>query len=75
MQTILTLADLQRDPERLLDEDETAGFRGCSKATMQRDRWAGTGIPYVKCGRKARYLARDVLASVMATRVQTNQGT
>lgn len=73
MQTTLTLADLQADPERLLEDTEAARFRSGSTATLARDRWANTGIPFIKLGRKVFYRAGDVLAWVEARRVQTQQ--
>jgi hypothetical protein len=34
--------------DALFDEKTIAAVRDCSLATMQRDRWAGTGIPFIK---------------------------
>lgn len=73
MATILTLTDLSTDPDRLLTAEQAAPFRGGSPATMARDRWAGTGIPYIKLGRQPWYRAGDVLAWVSARRVQPQQ--
>ncbi len=72
MQPNLSLADLQADPERLLTDTEAAPFRGGSTATLARDRWANTGISFLKLGRKVVYRAGDVLAWVEARRVQTH---
>lgn len=30
-----------------------AALRDCSLATIERDRWAGTGIPFIKIGPSA----------------------
>lgn len=38
-----------------------AAIRDCSLATVERDRWAGTGVPFVKCGRSVRYRKIDIL--------------
>ncbi len=38
-----------------------AAVRGCSLATVERDRWAGIGVPFVKCGRSVRYRKGDIL--------------
>lgn len=73
MQTKLSLADLQADPERLLTDVEAAPFRGGAVATLARDRWANTGMPFLKLGRKVVYRAGDVLAWVSARRVQPQQ--
>lgn len=33
----------------------------CSKAKLERDRWQGGGIPYIKIGRRVKYRKADVL--------------
>jgi hypothetical protein len=38
-----------------------AAIRACSLATVERDRWAGIGVPFVKCGRSVRYRKIDIL--------------
>jgi hypothetical protein len=45
----------------LFDTRTIAAVRGCSMAKLERDRWAGGGIPFVKDGRMVRYRKRDVL--------------
>ena len=67
----LSLADLEGDPERLLDPKQACPFRGGTEATLARDRWAGTGIPYLKLGRKVYYRAGDVALYVRGRRVVT----
>jgi hypothetical protein len=47
-------------PDFLL-QDEYAALRRCSERTIERERSAGTGCPYVKIGRAVRYRRRDVL--------------
>jgi excisionase family DNA binding protein len=47
--------------EALFDQKTVAALRGCSEATLERDRWAGGGIPFVRIGRSVRYRKRDVL--------------
>ena len=37
-----------------------AAIRGCSLVTIERDRWAGTGVPFVKMGRLVRYRKIDI---------------
>ncbi len=39
-----------------------AHVRDCSPATMERDRWQGGGIPFIKIGRAVKYRKTDVLA-------------
>lgn len=38
-----------------------AAVRQCSIATIERDRWAGKGVPFVKCGRSVRYRKIDII--------------
>lgn len=38
-----------------------AAVRQCSLSTVERDRWAGTGVPFVKSGRSVRYRKIDIL--------------
>jgi hypothetical protein len=44
------------------DQKTVAAVRSCSTATLERDRWVGTGIPFVRDGRRVLYVKRDVLA-------------
>ncbi|MES9826863.1 MAG: helix-turn-helix domain-containing protein [Candidatus Thiodiazotropha sp.] len=47
--------------ETLLNTAEAAQFLGVSKAFLERDRWAGARIPFVKIGARAvRYRADDL---------------
>lgn len=43
------------------DQRVIAAVIGCSKEKLERDRWAGKGLPYVKFGRLVRYQKRAVL--------------
>jgi len=45
----------------LFNEKVIALIRGCSVALMQRDRWAGNGIPFKKMGNKVLYCKADVI--------------
>lgn len=38
-----------------------AAVRHCSESTIERDRWSGGGVPFVKCGRSVRYRKTDIL--------------
>lgn len=45
----------------LLNTSEAAQYLGVSKAFLERDRWAGARIPFVKIGARAvRYRADDL---------------
>ncbi|HEY8095884.1 MAG TPA: helix-turn-helix domain-containing protein [Methylobacter sp.] len=45
----------------LFNQTTIAHVRDCSNATMERDRWAGGGIPFIKIGRSVKYRKSDVL--------------
>lgn len=48
--------------DALFDQVTVAAVRDCKPSTLERDRWAGGGIPYRKLrGRHVRYQKRDVL--------------
>ncbi len=46
----------------LFTQDTVAALLSCSLATIERDRWAGTGIPFIKIGRLVRYQKADIQA-------------
>lgn len=48
--------------DALMDENELADYLGITANKLQRDRWAGTGLPYIKIGRCVRYRRSDVEA-------------
>jgi len=52
--------------ERLLTEDDVSALIGRAVPTLQKDRVYGTGIPFVKIGRKAFYRETDVDAYLAA---------
>ncbi len=57
------LAEFYGAPDdALFGQDVIALVRGCSTATMERDRWAGTGIQFIKVNRAVRYRKSDALA-------------
>lgn len=45
----------------LLTQQEVADYLRISTKTLERDRWQGTGLPFLKIGRSVRYRASDVL--------------
>lgn len=48
---------------QLLNTQQAAGFLGVSKAFLERDRWAGARIPFIKIGARAvRYRPTDLEA-------------
>src|SRR5271170_679373 len=46
--------------ETLFSQVTVAALRYCSLATIERDRWAGIGVPFVKMGRLVRYRKLDI---------------
>lgn len=47
--------------EALFNQITVAHIRDCSTATMERDRWSGGGIPFIKIRRAVKYRKTDVL--------------
>jgi len=45
----------------LLTQAEAARVIGKSEKWLERDRWAGPTVPYVKLGRSVRYRVADLL--------------
>jgi len=48
------------DTEAWYTSEEVADMRGCSKATMEADRWKGGGIPFSKIGKRCFYRGEDI---------------
>ncbi|MFW5881299.1 MAG: helix-turn-helix domain-containing protein [Roseicyclus sp.] len=49
---------------KLVAPKEAAGYLGVSEKWLERDRWAGAKIPYVKIGRHVRYRMSDLVRFV-----------
>ena len=60
----------------LLTTTQAANFLGVSKAFLERDRWAGARIPFVKVGNRAvRYRQEDLDQYIRArTHLSTSEG-
>lgn len=57
------LNEYEQAPDWTLFSQETvAAIRDCSLATLERDRWAGTGLRFVKMGRLVRYRKSEIRA-------------
>ncbi len=68
-----TLAEFYAAPdEALFNQLKIANIRDCSTATMERDRWAGGGIPFIKIGRAVKYRKADVLEWLAQHQPQTS---
>ena len=61
---------------QLLPTSRAAEYLGVSKAFLERDRWAGARIPFIKVGSRAvRYRLSDLEAYVeQQVRLSTSQG-
>lgn len=58
----LLLQEFNSSPsETWFSQETVAAVRDCSISTVERDRWAGTGVPFVKCSRSVRYRKVDIL--------------
>lgn len=59
----------------LLNTQQAAQFLGVSKAFLERDRWAGARIPFIKVGSRAvRYRQTDLDTFIQSrTRQSTSQ--
>jgi hypothetical protein len=56
------LAEFYGAPDTaLFNQNVVALIRDVSKFTLERDRWAGGGIPFIKIGRSVKYRKSDVL--------------
>jgi hypothetical protein len=65
MKTKISRLDLineyEHAPDSALFAQETvAAILNCSLATIERDRWIGNGIPFIKIGRMVRYRKSDI---------------
>jgi hypothetical protein len=57
------VAEFNRLPDiALVSQKIVAILLDCSEAKLERDRWAGTGLPFVKVGGLVRYRKADILA-------------
>lgn len=57
---------------KLLNTTEAAEFLGVSKAFLERDRWAGPTIPFVRIGsRTVRYKVSDLESYIAARSCNT----
>ena len=62
----------QSPDSAIFNEIDIAAVRGCSVATLQRDRWAGAGIPFIKINRAVRYRKSDVIEWLEQFKPQTS---
>ena len=58
--------------DAMATSSQLAAYLGVSESTLERARWAGGSIPYIKFGRSVRYLKSVALENIQ-TRVSTTQ--
>ncbi|KTD11920.1 hypothetical protein Lgra_1378 [Legionella gratiana] len=64
------LNEFDSAPESALFNQQTvAAVLNCSTQLLERNRWAGTSLPYLKIGRKVLYRKSDVLSFLQQQKV------
>ena len=59
---IQLINDFESAPEStLFDQKTLAAILDCSTQLLERNRWAGQGVPYLKIGRTVRYRKHDII--------------
>jgi hypothetical protein len=58
--------------DKLLNTKEAAKFLGVSKAFLERDRWAGATIPFVRMGSRGVKYKPSTLRAYVESRVRTS---
>ena len=53
----------------LITEETAAKMLGVTRAKLQKDRWANTGVEYVKIGKSVRYTQEAVEAFITANTI------
>ena len=57
---------------RLLSTKEAAKFLGMSEAFLERDRWAGARIPFIKVGARAVRYEVETLEAFIRSRIRAS---
>lgn len=60
--------------KRLLTTKEAARFLGVSEAFLERDRWAGAEIPFVRVGARAVRYQISALETFVSSRIRKSIG-
>jgi len=59
---LVLIQEFWKSPEQaLFDQKTIAAVRCCSTSSLERERWAGDGIPYLKVKHKCLYRKTDVV--------------
>jgi hypothetical protein len=57
--------------DKLINEHEASNILGRSVPTLRKDRWAGTGVPFIKIGSSVRYSVKDLQEYIALHRMQS----
>ena len=57
---------------RLIKQSEAAAYLGLSEATLERDRWRGGNIPYIRVGPRSIRYSLDQLEEYVQSRTVRN---
>ncbi|MEL6800699.1 MAG: helix-turn-helix domain-containing protein [Pseudomonadota bacterium] len=60
----MTLPQTTTTVPALMTQDQAAEYLNVSVKWLERDRWAGPALPFIKVGRHVRYRASDVVAYI-----------
>ena len=60
--------------DRLLTTKEVARFLGVSEAFLERDRWAGAEIPFIRVGSRGVRYRRSDLEAYIRSRIRKSTG-
>ncbi|WP_019218394.1 helix-turn-helix domain-containing protein [Legionella tunisiensis] len=53
----------------LFNQNTLAAILDCSTQLLERNRWAGAGVPYIKIGGKVLYRKSDVIAFLQQQKI------
>jgi len=53
----------------LFNQNTLAAILNCSTQLLERNRWAGEGVPYLKIGRKVLYRKSEVLEFIQQQKI------
>ncbi|HAT2147263.1 helix-turn-helix domain-containing protein [Legionella pneumophila] len=64
------ISEFESAPDSMLFNQNTlAAILDCSTQLLERNRWAGEGVPYLKIGRKVLYRKSDVLSFLQQQKI------
>lgn len=69
-----TLATMSEKLPTLMTTEQVAEWLAVSTGSLDQDRYMGKGLPYVKVGRRIRYLHDDIVKYLAENRVEGRDG-